>query len=184
LSSVFHDKLPMLNNNVKAIEYLSWDAKKLTDGCYTSFPHSLHGKFDSHSWIEYSRTKDNQSYIPRSLLIVRVILNNNKKAYLLEIERKSKNEGFSGLVFNVEGSLTKDKLVNLLSTIVKHKGKYRRRTGSRNSQNKSIKNKLPVLHHVLFDHQVGSARWTDKILRVLYQSINEGVFKDDNEYES
>jgi hypothetical protein len=179
------DVLPSLDNDIKMINYLSWEAAVQDNECYTFFPHSLHKKFDSHSWIEHSRKEDKKQYIPRGLLIARIVLKNGKKAYMLEIQRKSKSEAFSGLLFSVEGLLTKSKLYELLSKIVEYQGKYRRRSSGYERQilnaNKSIELELPVFDHYLFDHQLGKSKWKDKILKVIAKSEKNGVFKKNHD---
>lgn len=175
------DILPSLDNDIKMIDYLSWEAAEQDNECYTFFPASLHKKFDSHGWIEHSRKKGERKYVPRGLLIATIVLKNGKEACLLEIQRKNKSEAFSGLLFSVEGLLTKSKLYELLSKIVEYQGKYRRRSSGYERQvlntKKSIGLELPVFRHYLFDHQLGKSKWTDKILKVIAKSEKSGVFK-------
>jgi len=177
------DVLPTLDNHIKEIYFLNCEISRQEqeNECYTFFPQSLHNKFNSHRWIEHSQIDDGEKYIPRGLLIAKIVLDNSNEAYLLEIQRKNKSEAFSGLIFSVEGLLTQNKLYGLLSKIVEYQGKYKRRTSGYERQvlntEKSIELELPVYRHYLFDHQLGKSTWEKKMLREIEKAEKKGTFK-------
>jgi len=62
---------------------------------------------------------------PRGCMIAKLTLNNDKVAYLLEIEKKYSDESFSGLLFNTMDRNLNSKIIKgLLAAILENKGKY------------------------------------------------------------
>jgi len=60
----------------------------------------------------------------RRCLIAKLELSHNKTLVLLEIERKSENEAFSGLLFT--GPLTQQKVFSLMQALARNKGIYKK----------------------------------------------------------
>lgn len=77
-------------------------------------------------WSYKVHNKKAKIFTPRGALIIELVLEDDKRAYILEIEQKNKGEKFAGLIFNtVDGSLNKIEIKNLLIEIAKLKGVIR-----------------------------------------------------------
>jgi hypothetical protein len=116
-------------------------------------------------WHRIRRNEQNEEkleYILRKFLVVKIILKNGRKAYLLEIERKCNSESFSGLLFNNENEdLTSKTLTSLLVTVILNKGRY-----SKKVDNAQISLKLPISQHITFKHS--------ETIKTLKHAINKG----------
>jgi len=108
--------------------------------------------------------------IDRDFLIVKLILNSGKYAYLLEIQ-KNNTKRYSGLFFNLSSELTAFKLQKLLSKIVIYEGQYKVR---QNEGDKLLPLPLPVESSMTFKHfddTDASVYLNRAINRAIYENI-------------
>jgi len=150
--------------NIENIYYLSSDANPTLTPNYCYFPMDHPGLEKSKSWL----TKNNMN---RKALLVKIVLQNKKSAYLLEINRHSNHESFLGIVFQLpEGKIAKKDIVPLLVEIAKIKGTY-----SSNKNHKRSYVKLPVERVKFYNHNEIQKSMKKKIKHVV-QNIAKDVF--------
>lgn len=109
--------------------------------------------------------------IDRNFLIVKLILNDGRHAYLLEIQ-KNNTKRYSGLVFNLSDKLAATHLLELLRTIATYQGQYQTRQ-ERGSKLKSLS--LPVDVFMTFKHydEIDASVYLD---RAISRAENENIF--------
>ncbi|WP_373031421.1 hypothetical protein [Sulfurovum sp.] len=111
-------------------------------------------------------------YILRKFLVAKIELTNSANAYLVEIERKSQSESFSGLLFsNGTEDLTEDDLKTLLISITENKGRYTTmiKVGDHTVQSTL---ELPVLKFITFKH----LEMAKTLKNAIGKAKREGVF--------
>jgi len=142
--------------NIENIYYLNNDANTTLTPSYCYFPMDHPDLEKNKSWL----TKNNMN---RKALLVKIVLQNKKCAYLLEINRHSNHESFLGVVFQLtERKITKKHIVPLLVKITKIKGAY-----SSNKNHKRSYAKLPVERKKFYDHKKIKKSMQKKIKHVL-----------------
>ncbi|HIQ28073.1 MAG TPA: hypothetical protein EYH42_06195 [Sulfurovum sp.] len=93
--------------------------------CSFLYPETKYRKSKT-KWAYKIHNKKEKIFIPRGALIIELVLEDGKKAYILEIEQKTKGEKFAGLLFNTtDGMLSKIEIKNLLIEIANLKGVIR-----------------------------------------------------------
>ncbi|MFA6192991.1 MAG: hypothetical protein WC665_11660 [Sulfurimonas sp.] len=130
------------------------------------------------SWVikKYKdETTGDYKYNYRSYMLVKIKLMDGRFAYLLEIDRRNDKEGFSGLIFNLNGSEISDISLNkLLSRIVENSGRYKRKIKNKKSENLDI----PVNKHIVYGHEAVKNSILTKMENVIYQAYKDGIFLD------
>jgi len=105
----------------------------------------------------------------RRCLIVKLELSNSKTLFLLEIERKSKNEAFSGLLFTQPlTSLTSQTVFLLMKAIAINKGKYKKYTSTGEMRLLDI----TLNEFLVFNHSLIKDSMKNKIETVLLKAKN------------
>ncbi len=93
--------------------------------CSFLYPEARYRKSKT-KWSYKIHNRKAKIFKPRGALIIELVLEDDKRAYVLEIEQKNKGEKFAGLLFNTEdGLLSKIEIKNLLIEIAKLKGVIR-----------------------------------------------------------
>lgn len=113
------------NSLLQEFTYIHEDGKSYKEGSLCSFlyPETKYRK--AGGWAYKVHIQKNKTFIPRAALIIKVLLANNRYAYLLEIERKNNSEVYVGLIFNtLSGKITRQDIKNLLVEIAQNKGMY------------------------------------------------------------
>jgi hypothetical protein len=124
------------DSSIQSIKYLNENTDQCADFKLASFPKSLFRK--NATWPG-----------KREFLLAQITLENATSAFLLEIDRKSSESGFCGLIFNIPtSSLSKDQLYTLLEKISENKGIFRKRGGGT-----LVDIKLPVSSYHIYDHR-------------------------------
>lgn len=140
------------NSSIQSIKYLDENTEQYSDFKLASFPEALYRKNATWPGNYKFMNKDGKKklqFMPRKFLLAKITLKNATSAYLLEIDRKSSESGFYGLIFNVPASsLSKIQLYGLLETISKNKGTFRKRDSGA-----LIDIKLPVSIYHIYDHR-------------------------------
>jgi len=150
--------------NIENIYYLNNDAHLTLMPSYCYFPIDHPDLEKSKSWL----TKNSMN---RKALLVKIVLQNKKSAYLLEINRHSNNESFLGIAFQLlGGKIDKKNIASLLVKIAKIKGKY-----SSNKNHKRSYVDLPVERKKFYDHNKIQKSMQKKIKHVI-QNIAKDIF--------
>jgi hypothetical protein len=135
--------------------YINESAHETTQPAYCNIhraqlPSDFAGYWHRTKKIQPDNKKPN--YPLRNFLVVKIILKDGRKAYLLEIERKCNSESFSGLIFNNgDKKLSKDSLTELLKTIVQNRGRYSKKVKEEGEMARSAL-QLPISNHLTFKH--------------------------------
>ena len=109
------DKDAIRHENITMCTFLGIDTKNRTKWRYLN-------NFRTKKKVKKS------DYVPRGCIIIELILNNGKSAYLLEIEKKPQGASFCGLIFNTNNGLIDSYIIrNVLEKILKNEGRYTRR---------------------------------------------------------
>jgi hypothetical protein len=183
--SLVHDALINLKSSsrskLQSIKYIDENADIFNDFVLAIFPTTLFGKKDINKWPAFTFKpkpdlnklgKKQYTIVPRKLLIAKLILNDAKTAYLLEIERKPSDGGFCGLIFNPdEQELSKGWLAAFLEKIALHKGTLRKRASG-----KFIDIPLPVQGYYIYDHYLAGDSMINLIARTIRKAEQKGVF--------
>lgn len=115
-------------SDVSDFSYISHDAIEVNVASYcfihtTQLPEGIGGKW--HLIKRSAEGIEEPGYTPRAFMVLKIVLDDKRSAYLLEIGRRSKSEAFSGLLFSYYSrSLTQRNLIDLLARIVKYKGRF------------------------------------------------------------
>jgi hypothetical protein len=112
----------------------------------------------------------------RRFMLIKIELSNGQYAYLLEIDRKSASESYSGFIFNYLNQEISDSLLkNLVKTIVLNKGKYSKRD---KKAHRMIDLIYPVNIQKIYGHQTIKDSMYKKIKRVINEAYIEGLFRN------
>lgn len=160
-------------SSISSFFYISNDASERTSPAYcmigkNQLPDEYTGKWHTIEKIDDGSEKP--KYRLRKFLLLKVILNDNRSAYLLEIQRKS-SESFFGLLFRVPiGAITSRTIIDLLGTIAKNRGVYTKR------QNSSlVPIELPVSPILVFRHYENIDMST-QMTRAIKRAIGQNIF--------
>lgn len=165
------------NSSIQSIKYLDENTEQYNGFKLASFPKSLFRKNATWSASNYESfvNKEGQKqykFTPRKFLLAKITLKNATSAYLLDIDRKSSKTGFSGLIFNVPlSTLSSYQLYDLLKTISKNKGTFRKRDSG-----KLIDIKLPVASYYIYDHSLIENSMAKKMAKVIKIAEEKGTF--------
>lgn len=125
----------------------------------------INNKSSSRNNLEEA-TKENLRY--RKFFIAKIILNDNRIGYMLEIEQKG-TEAFSGILFNINGNLTQKMIKDLLIAISNNEGRYKRRENGK--KGKLIPLDIPVIKSHVFEH-----RENQSLSKHIEDGITKGIF--------
>ena len=156
------------NNNIylKDIKFINQYSNFSEKNIRTTFYSTLKRKDQREipPWIKKKKRKDGKLvfYGYRQYLLVKLILSNDKQAYLLEIDRKD-NERFLGLIFNTNGSLACKDLFKILNKIVENKGVVK-------------KVKISGMNNTDFKHSEKDVNLHHCIQRGLKKGIRKSIF--------
>ncbi len=160
-------------SSVSDFFYIANDASERTSPAYcmigkTDLPDDYTGKWHTVEKIDNGIEKP--KYRLRKFLLLKVVLNDNRSAYLLEIQRKG-SESFFGLLFCVRtGAITSKIIIDLLGTIAKSKGVYTKR------QNSSlVPIELPVSPSMVFRHYE-NIDMSSQLTRAIERGIKRHLF--------
>lgn len=124
------------------------------------------------SWSMIKNDKKEEDY--RRFMLVKIELNNGRYAYLLEIDRKTSSESFSGYIFNyLNEGISENRLKNLIRRIVQNKGVF---STLDKELHKMIDIKYPVDIQKLFTHQKIEKTMYKKIKKVIKDAYSENLF--------
>ena len=124
------------------------------------------------SWSIIKNDKEKEDY--RRFMLIKIELSNEQHAYLLEIDRRSDSESFSGFIFNYfDEEISVVLLKSLVKTIVFNKGKYSKRD---KNVHKMIDLLYPVGIQKIYGHQTIKDSMYKKIKRVMKEAYSEGLF--------
>jgi hypothetical protein len=173
------DLINSSGSKIQSIKYIDETANLFDNFSLAIFPTEFFGKKGIGKWpaITYKQYKDDlgrkrYKITPRHLIIAKITLKNTTSAYLLEIERKTLNEGFCGLIFNPnQQELTTSWLKNFLKEIAINKGAFRKR-----DEGKSIEIPLPVHSYYIYDHSLIKGSIVPKIKKAISAAADKGVF--------
>jgi len=125
------------------------------------------------SWSIIKNKKKEKDY--RRFMLIKIELNNERCAYLLEIDRRMGSESFSGYMFNYfNEEISKKRLKNLIKKIIQNRGAFS--TLDRESH-KMIDIKYPVDIQKLFTHQKIKKSMYEKIKKVIKDAYLENLFR-------
>lgn len=160
-------------SSVSDFFYVSDDASERTSPTYcmigkTYLPADYTGKWHTVEKIDDGTEKP--KYRLRKFLLLKVVLNDNRSAYLLEIQRKN-SESFFGLLFCVpNGAITSRTIIDLLGTIAKNRGVYTKRKNS-----SLVPIELPVSPILVFRHYENIDMST-QLSRAIKRAIDQNIF--------
>lgn len=124
------------------------------------------------TWCTIKNDKKEEDY--RRFMLIKIVLNNGLHAYLLEIDRRSASESFSGFIFNYfNQDISEDLLKNLIKEIIKNKGKYSKRDKDRH---RMIDLLYPVDIQKIYGHQTIKNSVYEKIKQVIKEAYFEDLF--------
>ena len=168
------------------VEYLNKNTMLHEDPIMCSFV-GVKNKYYS-SWMYLEKEVRDKTIVqeksrPRGCIIAKLTLNNDKVAYLLEIEKKHSDESFSGLIFNtVDSNLNSKTIERLLSAILKHRGKYMKYedTGKKDKKGKKIRKRISlninVSKKLTYVHKTIQDSFTKKMGNVIIESEAKEIF--------
>ncbi|MDN5079603.1 hypothetical protein O8C89_03600 [Aliarcobacter butzleri] len=129
-------------NSIKIDElyYLDKDSNLNIDKCFIEFKDILEAKNEKSTFVYMKQIKEHKTEFlgNRKCLVLKICLNNASWFYLIEIERKDDNEGFSGLLFKPTKEFDKKELEDLLMDFINKKGIVK---------NIEYKNKFVIFKH-------------------------------------
>lgn len=99
------------------------------------------------AYKEYDRKK--KIFKPRGALVLELLLKDGERVYLLEIEQKAEEKGFSGLMFHpISVILSASGIKKLLLEIVQLRGRFRTKNGSLQAVDlESVAKSIPYTHY-------------------------------------
>ncbi len=159
--------------NLSNFVYIDRGANELSEATYCIIKQEELASECSGFWHKIYRFND--VFLPKSIdrnfLIIKLILNDGRYAYLLEIQ-KNNTKRYSGLIFNISTKLTTTCLLELLKTIVTYQAQYQTRQ-ERGSKLKSLP--LPVDIFMTFKHydEIKAATYLN---RAISRAVNENIF--------
>ena len=125
----------------------------------------IQAKRETSLWVEKRKIKDHKTVFLgfRNYMLIKVVFNNGESIYLFEIDRKDENESFLGMLFKVDGGITKDFLVDLLHQTMDEKGIVK-------------KIKLPAVKSIFYGHKLNKDdNLNDSILNAFKKAMEEGL---------
>lgn len=160
-------------SSVSSFFYIANDASERTSPTYCTIKiNQLPGDYTG-KWHTIAKIDDGAEkpvYKLRKFLLLRVVLNDNRSAYLLEIQRKS-SESFFGLLFRAPtGAITFRTIIDLLGTIAKNRGVYTKRQDS-----SLVPVELPVSPIMVFRHYENIDMPT-QLTRAIKRAIDQNIF--------
>lgn len=124
------------------------------------------------TWCIIKNDKEKEDY--RRFMLIKIVLNNGQHTYLLEIDRKSTSESYSGFIFNYfDQDISERFLKKLIKQIVKNKGKYSKLD---KSVHKMIDLIYPVDIQMIFGHQKIENSMYKKMKKVMREAYSNGLF--------
>lgn len=160
-------------SSVSGFFYIANDAHERTFPVYciirkSHLPEGYTGKWHTIGKIEDEAEKN--TYKLRKFLLLKIVLNDNRSAYLLEIQRKG-SESFFGLLFHAPTrAITSHTIIDLLGAIAKNRGVYTKR------QNSSlVPIELPV-SPILFFRHYENIDMSTQLTRAIKRAIDQNVF--------
>lgn len=123
-------------------------------------------KKETNLWIKKRKIKNHKTIFLgfRNYMLLKVVLNNGKYAYMFEIDRKDENESFLGMVFSLGKEIDIATLVDLLYKVMEEQGVVK-------------KVKLSGLKTITFRHQTNKEEnLNDNIQSALKKAIKNGLF--------
>ena len=179
LSLLVKDKSFCLDN----VEYIDQNGIVYEDPVMSSF-----AGMGKSSWF-FFETKESdipqteKKYRPRGCLIAKVTLIGGIYAYLLEIEKKSKDESFRGLIFNTStGNLDGQTIKEMLLKISVNRGRYVSyiETGKTDSKGRKLKDCIDLDIYVssryIYTHKTIQGSFANKMKNVIMASKRAGIF--------
>lgn len=146
---------------IKQVTYIDEDGNEFANFNLAHYPSTFVNQGTIGTWPLTFEGK------PRKCLLVKLQLNNGKHLFLFEIERKSDNEAFSGLLFAFQlPSLTSSFILALMKSVAKNKGKYKKY--SRGGTMKLLD--ITLDEHLVFTHALIEDSMTKKIESVLQKA--------------
>lgn len=124
------------------------------------------------SWSMIKNDKKEEDY--RRFMLVKIKLSNGRCTYLLEIDRKTGKESFSGYMFNYfNEEISEKRLKNLIRRIIQNKGAF---STLDKKLHKMINIKYPVDVQKLFTHQKIKKSMYEKVKKVIKDAYLENLF--------
>lgn len=174
------------SSNLVSVSYIDSDAILCEDPVLCSFV-GVKEKIKT-EWMylnnqTLSTTSIKSKSRPRGCLIAKLILNNKKTAYLVEIEKKNENESFSGLIFNtLSAGIDKGILKSMLAKILINRGRYSelRGIGKKKKNGKEVKRRvlldISVPLKLTYSHQDIMGSFARKLNNVILKSEEKNIF--------
>ena len=164
--SLVNSAIVELNNNdfISKVTYIDENGNESPNFRLAAFPNSLVNQGKIGTW---PLTFEGSS---RRCLIVKLELSTNKILFLLEIERKSENEAFSGLIFTHQLlSLPYQAISSLMKAIATNKGIYKKYSpeGAMRLLN------ITLDKYLIFNHSLIKNSMTNKIQSVIREATKE-----------
>ncbi len=116
-------------------------------------------------WVKKRKIKNHKTIFLgfRNYMLIKVVFNNGESIYLFEIDRKDENESFLGMLFKVNGGITKGFLVELLHQTMEKEGVMK-------------KIKLPAAKSIFYGHKLNKNKnLNDSMLNAFKKAIKEGL---------
>lgn len=109
---------------IDELYFLDENASLITNKYFIEFKDILKAKNEKSTFAYMKQIKEHkkESIGNRKCFVLKICLNNGIWFYLIEIERKDDNEGFSGLLLKPTIEFNKNQLEDLLIDIIKKKG--------------------------------------------------------------
>ncbi len=173
-------------SKLKEVVYIDSNAALNEDPILCSFK-GVEDKYST-TWMYHKIKMPNGSYMddkshPRGCLIAKLILENNRIAYLLEIEKVRQKEPFSGLIFNtISGEIDQKTIKSLLAEILSNRGKYAElvETGEKYSDGKVKKKRIlldiSVQKKLTYSHTKIKNSFVTKMNNVILESEEKDIF--------
>jgi len=111
----------------------------------------------------------------RRFLLLKVTLINNKVAYLLEIQLREKESGYSGLIFHCNSNDLSGKIYNLIEKIAENKGRFHEQV--KGEAMKPLALPQSVRFSYIYRHSRSQDLVFSKMKTVIKSAENKGVFQ-------
>lgn len=129
------------------------------------------------SWSIIKNDKEKEDY--RRFMLIKIELNNGQFTYLLEIDRRSAYESFSGLIFKYSAkTISNNLLKNLVKEIVANKGVYSKlhEIEGKNKKKRVEIDYSSVDEQKVYDHKKIDASMYKKVKRIMNEAYSENLF--------
>ena len=130
------------NKKIDSYCYIGEDGKEFEEKIFCSF-NTKHLKAKKKTWFHKKIKGVKNQYQNRKFLIVKIMIN-EKRIYLLEIERIKLKESYSGILFDID-ELNAETLKSLFESIGENRGRYIRK-------NEQEKKSLSVSNYTIYIH--------------------------------